>query len=59
MVSIEWVAQGAGTHVTMRETARDSLSRLAINPLTDWRIDRRNRLAPLRFKRIAETGGSG
>jgi uncharacterized protein YndB with AHSA1/START domain len=56
VVSMEWVAQGAGTHVTMRETAGDSLSRLAINPLTDWTIHRRNRLALRRFKRIAEAG---
>lgn len=55
-VSMQWVARGAGTHVTMRETAGDPLSRLAINPLTDWLVDRRNRLALRRFKRIAETG---
>ena len=55
-VSMEWVARGNGTHVTMREVAGDPLSRLAINPLTDWLVHRRNRLALRRFKRIAETG---
>jgi uncharacterized protein YndB with AHSA1/START domain len=55
-VSMEWVAQGNGTHVTMTETAGDPLSRLAINPLTDWLVDLRNRKALRRFKRIAETG---
>ncbi len=55
-VSMEWVAQGGGTHVTMREVAGDPLSRLAINPLTDWTVDLRNRVALRRFKRIAETG---
>ena len=57
VVSMEWVAQGAGTLVRMRETAGDSLSRVAINPLTDWMIHRRNRVALRRLKRIAETGG--
>ena len=55
-VTMKWVARGSGTHVTMREIAGDPLSRLAINPLTDWLVDRRNRLALRRFKRIAETG---
>ena len=42
--------------MTMTETAGDPLSRLAINPLTDWLVDLRNRKALRRFRRIAETG---
>ena len=56
IVSMEWVAHGSGSRVTMRETAGDPLSRLAINPLTDWVVHLRNRKALRRFKRIAETG---
>jgi uncharacterized protein YndB with AHSA1/START domain len=46
----------AGTRVTMYETAGDSLSRLAINPLTDWLVHLRNVESLRRLKRIAETG---
>ena len=46
----------AATHVTMREEAGDSLSRLAINPLTDWLVHHRNVESLRRLKRIAETG---
>ena len=56
VVALEWVARGDGTHVTMRETAGDPLSHLAINPLTDWTVRLRNRRALRRLKRIAETG---
>ncbi len=45
-----------GTWVTMNETAGDPLSRLAINPLTDWMIHLRNREALRRLARVAETG---
>lgn len=45
-----------GTWVTMRETAGDPLSHLAINPLTDWAVHLRNREALRRLARIAETG---
>jgi uncharacterized protein YndB with AHSA1/START domain len=44
------------THVTMTETAGDALSRLAINPLTDPLVHRRNVESLRRLKRIAETG---
>jgi len=45
-----------GTHVTMYETAGDTLSRLAINPLTEWLVHLRNVESLRRLKRIAETG---
>ncbi|HEY5196845.1 MAG TPA: SRPBCC family protein [Solirubrobacteraceae bacterium] len=45
-----------GTHVTMRETAGDTLSLLAINPLTEWLVRLRNVESLRRLKRIAETG---
>ncbi len=47
---------GGGTYVTMCEEAGDALSRLAINPLTDWLVHLRNRKSLRRLKRIAETG---
>jgi uncharacterized protein YndB with AHSA1/START domain len=46
----------AGTHVTMHETAGDLLSRVGINPLTEWLVHLRNVEALRRLKRIAETG---
>ncbi len=46
----------SGTLVTMIETAADPLSRLAVNPLTDWIVDLRNRRSLRRLARIAETG---
>jgi uncharacterized protein YndB with AHSA1/START domain len=46
----------AGTFVTMEEIAGDALSRLAINPLTDWMVHLRNEEALRRLARIAETG---
>jgi uncharacterized protein YndB with AHSA1/START domain len=45
-----------GTTVTMVEVAGDLLSRLAINPLTDWLVRLRNVESLRRLKRIAETG---
>ncbi len=48
--------QGGATHVTMRQEARDPLSRLSINPLTDWLVHHRNIESLRRLKRIAETG---
>jgi uncharacterized protein YndB with AHSA1/START domain len=48
--------QAEGTQVTMHETAGDALSRLAINPLTEWLIHLRNVESLRRLKRIAETG---
>jgi uncharacterized protein YndB with AHSA1/START domain len=45
-----------GTHVTMHETAGDTLSRVAINPLTEWLVHLRNVESLRRLKRIAETG---
>jgi uncharacterized protein YndB with AHSA1/START domain len=44
-----------GTCVTMREESGDALSRLGINPLTDWLVHLRNRESLRRLKRIAET----
>jgi uncharacterized protein YndB with AHSA1/START domain len=56
-VTLLLVSQGDGTtRVTMREEAGDSLSRLGINPLTDWLVHHRNVQALRRLKRIAETG---
>jgi uncharacterized protein YndB with AHSA1/START domain len=37
-------------------TAGDTLSKLAINPLTDWLVHHRNVESLRRLKRIAETG---
>jgi uncharacterized protein YndB with AHSA1/START domain len=45
-----------GTQITMYETAGDTLSRLLMNPLTDWLIHLRNVESLRRLKRIAETG---
>jgi uncharacterized protein YndB with AHSA1/START domain len=45
-----------GTWVTMKETAGDPLSRIGINPLTDWLVHLRNDESLRRLKRIAETG---
>ncbi len=56
LVTMLWEPRAGGTYVTMRETPGDALSRLAINPLTDWLVDLRNRKALRRLKRIAETG---
>jgi uncharacterized protein YndB with AHSA1/START domain len=47
--------QGDATRVTMREEAGDPLSRLAINPLTDWLVHHRNVESLRRLKGIAET----
>jgi uncharacterized protein YndB with AHSA1/START domain len=55
-VTLRLTPQGAATLVTMREEAGDPLSRLAINPLTDWLVHRRNVESLRRLKRIAETG---
>lgn len=48
--------EGNGTRVTMEEVAGDTLSKLAINPLTDWLVHHRNVESLRRLKRIAETG---
>lgn len=55
---VELVIRGAGdgSLVTIRETAGDPLSLLAINPLTNPLLDRRNVETLRRLKRIAETG---
>ena len=45
-----------GTHVTMTEVAGDPLSKLAINPLTDPLVHRRNVESLRRLQRISETG---
>ncbi|MGH2869283.1 MAG: SRPBCC family protein [Solirubrobacteraceae bacterium] len=56
LVTVLLEAQGDSTRVTMHETAGDALSRLAINPLTDWLVHHRNVESLRRLKRIAETG---
>lgn len=55
-VTLLLTPQGDATLVTMREEAGDPLSRLAINPLTDWLVHHRNVESLRRLKRIAETG---
>jgi uncharacterized protein YndB with AHSA1/START domain len=47
---------GDGSLVTIKETAGDPLTLLAINRLTDPLMDRRNTESLRRLKRIAETG---
>ena len=54
-VTLLLTPQGDATHVTMREEAGDPLSRLAINPLTDWLVHHRNVESLRRLKGIAET----
>ena len=49
-------AEGNGTRVTMEEVAGDLVSKLGINPLTDWLVHHRNVEALRRLRRIAETG---
>jgi uncharacterized protein YndB with AHSA1/START domain len=56
LVTLILKRRGDGTYVTMRETAGDPLSRLGINPLTDWLVHLRNVESLRRLKRIAETG---
>jgi uncharacterized protein YndB with AHSA1/START domain len=56
MVTLLLTPTAGGTTVTIRETAGDALSHLAINPLTDWLVHLRNRESLRRLKRIAETG---
>jgi uncharacterized protein YndB with AHSA1/START domain len=56
LVSLLLEPRNDGTYVTMTETAGDPLSRLAINPLTDWLVRRRNDISLRRLGRIAETG---
>lgn len=56
LVTLLLEPEGDGTRVTMHETAGDALSRLAINPLTDWLVHHRNVESLRRLKRIAETG---
>ena len=56
MVTLLLAPLSDGTRVTMEETAGDTLSKLAINPLTDWLVHLRNVESLRRLKRIAETG---
>jgi uncharacterized protein YndB with AHSA1/START domain len=56
LVTLLLAPSGAGTTVTIRETAGDALSHLVINPLTDWLVHLRNHETLRRLKRIAETG---
>ena len=48
--------KGNNTYVTMTETAGDVLSRIGINPLTDWLLHLRNVESLRRLARIAESG---
>ena len=56
IVSMMLESRDGGTSVTMTETAGDLLSRIAINPLTDWLIHIRNTESLRRLARIAESG---
>lgn len=56
LVTLRLEPRDGGTYVTMRETAGDALSHLAINPLTDRLVHMRNVESLRRLKRIAETG---
>ncbi|MDQ6607354.1 MAG: SRPBCC family protein [Actinomycetota bacterium] len=56
LISMEWEPRDGGAWVTMKETAGDPLSHIAINPLTDWLVHLRNDESLRRLKRIAETG---
>ena len=55
-VALELEPRDGGTHVTMTEVAGDPLSKLAINPLTDPLVHRRNVTSLRRLQRISETG---
>ncbi len=48
--------RAGATAVTMTENAGDKLSRIAINPLTDWIVHLRNVESLRRLARIAESG---
>ncbi len=54
LVTLELRRRGRGTEVTMTEVAGDRLSRLAINPVTDLLVSRRNRRSLARLKELAE-----
>ncbi len=56
LVTMEWEPRDGGSWVTMGEAAGDALSRLGINPLTDWLVHLRNAKSLRRLQRIAETG---
>jgi uncharacterized protein YndB with AHSA1/START domain len=55
LVTLLLAPAGGRTRVTMRETAGDALSCLALNPATDWLVHLRNREALRRLKRIVES----
>jgi uncharacterized protein YndB with AHSA1/START domain len=55
-VAIRLEPRDGGTYVTMEETAGDALSRIGINPLTDWLVHLRNVESLRRLQRITETG---
>jgi uncharacterized protein YndB with AHSA1/START domain len=48
--------RAGATEVTMTENAGDRLSRITINPLTDWIVHLRNVESLRRLARIAESG---
>lgn len=56
IVTMSLEPQGTDTSVTMTEEAGDMLSRIAINPLTDWLLHLRNIESLRRLARIAESG---
>ncbi|MDQ6807446.1 MAG: SRPBCC domain-containing protein [Actinomycetota bacterium] len=56
LVTMHLEPRDGATYVTMIEEGGDPLSRLSINPLTDWLVKKRNDLALRRLKRITETG---
>jgi uncharacterized protein YndB with AHSA1/START domain len=53
-VTMQLEAAAGGTAVTMTEVAGDPLSRLAINPFTDWLLYLRNIESLRRLARIGE-----
>ncbi len=56
LVTMHLEPRDGATYVTMIEEGGDPLSRLSINPLTDWLVKKRNDVSLDRLKRIAETG---
>jgi uncharacterized protein YndB with AHSA1/START domain len=56
LVTLLLEPRGGNTSVTMTEVAGDKLSRIGINPLTDWLLHLRNVESLRRLARIAETG---
>ena len=54
IVTLHIRATPAGSHVVMTEDAGDPLSRIGINPLTQWALHLRNVESLRRLKKLAE-----